>query len=92
VIALLRRAYGAARHGIVMNDLVRGWLPFYAFKLAQPFFARSYLTRHDGALSVRRAYTPAELLAMAHAADIPNPQVHTYFPWRMTLVADKAVN
>lgn len=89
VVKILRAAYASSRHGIIMNDLVRGWLPWVAFQCVQPVFARSYLTRHDGALSVRRAYTPPELYKLALAARIPNPKVYSYFPWRMTLVADR---
>jgi len=89
VIEILRLAFVHARQGIVMSDLVRGWLPYFAFKLIQPVFARNALTRHDGALSIRRAYTPTELLEFARAAGLPNPKVSTHWPWRMTLVADK---
>jgi 2-polyprenyl-3-methyl-5-hydroxy-6-metoxy-1,4-benzoquinol methylase len=89
VIHVLRSSYAAARNGIIMNDLVRGWMPYTAFKLVQPVFARHYLTRHDGALSVRRAYTPDELRDLAQAAGLHNITIHTNFPWRMTLVADK---
>lgn len=89
VIELLKNAYASAKCGIVMSDLVRGWMPYMAFKMVQPVFAQSYLTRHDGALSVRRAYTPLEMIDMAKRAGIPNPKVYVYFPWRMTLVVDK---
>lgn len=88
VIALLHHLAKAARHSFILSDLVRGWMPFAAFKLAQPLFARHYMTRHDGALSIRRAYTPSELYEMARAADLPHAQVYTHFPWRMTLVVD----
>jgi ubiquinone/menaquinone biosynthesis C-methylase UbiE len=50
-----------ARHGIVLNDLVRG-RPFYvgAWFLAH-LLTTNRLTRHDGPLSVRRAYSRIEL-------------------------------
>jgi len=89
VVALLRCAFACSRRGIIMSDLVRGWLPWTAFKIVQPIFARNYLTRHDGALSVRRAYTPAELRELAAAAGLTNAEIHTHWPWRMTLVADR---
>lgn len=89
VIALLREVYQKARRGIVMTDLVRGYLPLLAFKLIQPLFARHYLTRHDGELSIRRAYSPDELATLAKAAGIKNVRVYRHFPWRMTLVAEK---
>lgn len=88
VIALLQAAFASARYGVIMSDLVRGWLPLIAFQLIQPMFARHWLTRHDGALSIRRAYTPAELAELARAAGLP-ARVHTHWPWRMTLVAEK---
>ena len=90
LVRVLREAYDLAQCGVIMSDLVRGWAPYYAFKLIAPVFARSYLTRHDGALSVRRAYTPQELYRLARRAGLPHPQVHTHFPWRMTLVVQKS--
>ncbi len=90
VVELLRASFALARRGIVMSDLVRGWLPYFAFRLVQPVFARHHLTRHDGALSILRAYLPSELYELAAAAGLPSPEVHTHWPWRMTLVADKA--
>jgi len=68
---------------------VRGWLPYFAFKLASPIFARHPMTRIDGALSVRRAYTPGELLRLARAAGLSQARVVEHFPWRMTLIVDR---
>jgi 2-polyprenyl-3-methyl-5-hydroxy-6-metoxy-1,4-benzoquinol methylase len=90
VIKLLRGVYQCARCSIVMTDLVRGWLPLIAFKLITPIFARNHLTRYDGALSIRRAYTPAELYALACQAGLPHARIYSHWPWRMTLVADKS--
>lgn len=89
VISLLRETYRQARRGIVMSDLVRGYLPLAAFRLVQPVLVHNYLTRHDGALSIRRAYLPHELLALAHEAGLASAHVYSHFPWRMTLVAEK---
>ena len=90
VIDLLREAFAIARRGIVMSDGVRGWLPLIAFKIGQPIFARSYITRFDGAASIRRAYTPSELRQFAAEAGLTNARVYRHLLWRMTLVADKA--
>lgn len=88
LVHVLRLAGATARRGVLMSDLARGWLPLAAFRLVQPVFARHPLTRHDGALSIRRAYTRAEVLALAEAAGLPGAQVHPAFPFRLTLVAD----
>jgi SAM-dependent methyltransferase len=89
VVDLLRSSYGLARRGLIMTDLVRGVLPGLAFGLVQPVLARHPLTRHDGQLSIRRAYTPAELRALAAAAGLSNARVYAHWPWRMTLVAER---
>ena len=89
VIDVLRETYRRSRRGIVMSDVVRGYLPLLAFRPIQPIFARNYLTRHDGTLSIRRAYTPHELHSLAHAAGLESARVFSHFPWRMTLVAEK---
>jgi ubiquinone/menaquinone biosynthesis C-methylase UbiE len=86
---LLTSAYRYARRAVIMTDLVRSWPHLLGFRLVQPVFARNYLTRQDGALSIRRAYTPAELLNLSQAAGIPGTRVHVHWPWRMTLVAEK---
>jgi ubiquinone/menaquinone biosynthesis C-methylase UbiE len=87
VVSLLRETYQRARHGIVMSDVTRGYLPLAAFRLVQPLFARHYLTRHDGVVSIKRAYTPKELRSLSHAAGIETARVYEHVPWRMTLVA-----
>ena len=89
LINVLRTAYACARRGVVMSDLVRGWLPLIGFKLIQPFAARNFLSRHDGALSIRRAYTPGELRQLADAAGLHHAKITTNYLWRMTLVAEK---
>jgi SAM-dependent methyltransferase len=88
VVTLLRAAQAVARRGVIMSDLARGWLPLAAFRLVQPIFARHPFTRHDGALSIRRAYTQRELRALAGAAGLARARVHAHWPWRLTLVAD----
>lgn len=89
LVELLRLSYAKARYGLLMSDLVRGRLPYLAFKIIQPAFARHPMTRYDGALSIRRAYLPTELAALVQAAGITRYKVFSHWPWRMTLVAIK---
>jgi len=91
IIDFLAHTYHLAQRGIIMSDLTRGYLPLIAFRLIQPLFARHYLTRHDGILSIRRAYTPGELSILAQAAGLKNVRIYTHFPWRMTLIAEKSL-
>jgi SAM-dependent methyltransferase len=47
--------------GVVINDLRRGLLPLVATWASVTGFGRSPVTRHDGLISARRAYTLDEL-------------------------------
>jgi hypothetical protein len=91
-VELLREAFACARRGIIISDLMRGWLPLWAFRLVRPVFARHPFTRHDGEVSIRRAYTPVEVQALAAAAGLPLPRVYAHWPWRLTLVVDRAAD
>lgn len=89
VIIFLREAFACARHAVIISDVTRGLLPLIGFKLCQPIFARSYLTRYDGAVSIERAYTPDELRDLAAQAGLTGVRVTEHPLWRMTLTADK---
>ncbi len=88
--ALLANLYRSVKSTIIMSDLTRSSLSLFGFRLIQPIFARHYLTKHDGLLSIRRAYTPAELLELARNAGIKNVNVYQNYPWQMTLVAEQS--
>jgi 2-polyprenyl-3-methyl-5-hydroxy-6-metoxy-1,4-benzoquinol methylase len=85
---LLPRWAHLARRSLVMSDLVRHPLPYWFIKATSPIFARSPITRHDAAISIRRAYRPGELRAIARRAGLHDAKVFTHFPYRMTLVID----
>jgi hypothetical protein len=59
-----------ARSGVVINDLRRSRLAFAGTAVAVLALSRGRYTRHDGILSARRAYTLAELDALAADAGL----------------------
>ena len=61
VVRLLREMARVARIGVVVNDLVRGRLALAGAWALTRVATRNRYTRHDAPLSVRRAYTRAEL-------------------------------
>jgi ubiquinone/menaquinone biosynthesis C-methylase UbiE len=77
-----------ARHSLIMTDLVRHPAPYWFMKATSPVFARSAITRHDAAVSIRRAYRPQELQRMAAEAGLAQARVYTCSPYRMVLVID----
>lgn len=85
-IALLRELRRVARTAPVVIDLRRSVVALAATLLYAWVCARSPITRHDAPLSVRRAYSPAETLALARAAGWSAPHVRGEAFFRMTLL------
>jgi ubiquinone/menaquinone biosynthesis C-methylase UbiE len=83
-LALLRELRRVARLTPLVCDLRRSPLGFAAAWLWSRT-SRNRLTRHDAPLSVRRAYTPREALALAHEAGWQAPVVRREPFFRMTL-------
>ena len=79
-----------ARRGVVVNDLVRTRTGLVGAHLVGRLLARSPITRHDAVLSVRRAYTRAELVALARAAGLSPLEVRGRLGYRVALVAEPA--
>lgn len=70
VAPLLRELARVARCGVIISDLRRSYLAYWGARLlANGSINR--LSRHDGPLSVLRAYTPAELEGLITQAALP---------------------
>jgi 2-polyprenyl-3-methyl-5-hydroxy-6-metoxy-1,4-benzoquinol methylase len=68
----------ASRAGYVVNDLERSPTGLLLVWLVTRLLARSPLSRHDGPLSVRRAYTAAEALALCGKAGLLDATIRRY--------------
>lgn len=68
----------AARAGVIVNDLLRTRVSLALVWIATRLLARHPFSRHDGPLSVRRAYSPAELRALAGRAGLGAPVIRRY--------------
>ena len=88
--AALAELWRVARWGVVVSDLERGALAYVGARL-MALVLRNRLTAHDGPVSVLRAYTAPEVRALARRAGMASVRVERRFPFRMTLVARKAV-
>jgi SAM-dependent methyltransferase len=62
VALFAREALRVARHALVINDLSRSRTLLALVTIGLPVF--SHMTSHDGIVSARRAYTPAEMNEM----------------------------
>jgi len=82
----LREAARVARRAVIINELRRTRINYLGARmLAATLWRSNRLTRHDGPLSVLRAFTPAELLALARGAGM-EAHVHTHYFQRVVLV------
>ncbi len=87
VVRTLQAFDRVARRGIVVNDLIRRWRVFaWSWLFTRPFNA---VLRQDGPLSVRRAFRPDELTALARRAGLRWLSVQTHFGHRMTLAGER---
>jgi ubiquinone/menaquinone biosynthesis C-methylase UbiE len=90
-ITLLQNMAAVARYGVVVNDLVRSWLYYYAARLVLSVIPCNHVTRHDGPLSVLRAYSVEEVSEMARLAGCVRVHVSTALGYRFVLVYETLV-
>jgi ubiquinone/menaquinone biosynthesis C-methylase UbiE len=86
-VQVLRELARVARRCVIVNELRRTRLNYLGARfLATTVWRGNRLTRHDGPLSVLRAFTPAELRLLATAAGMRGVVFKHYFQ-RVVLVA-----
>lgn len=83
--ALLNRMDEIASVGIIVNDLHRHPLAYAGIRALAAVLPVSSMFRHDGPLSVRRAFTPDELERIAEAAGLAHAEVRRHWAFRLTL-------
>jgi ubiquinone/menaquinone biosynthesis C-methylase UbiE len=71
----------------IVSDLRRTMLTYAGAKVLTRLTSRNRLTRHDGPLSARRAFSLREFQALA--ADIPGVRCESWLPVSMALVCAK---
>jgi SAM-dependent methyltransferase len=86
-VRLLREMRRVSRLGIVVNDVVRWWPGVWGAWAMSRLFSRNPLTRHDGPLSVRRAYTRPELRELAARAGLRGISFEGFMGYRVALAA-----
>jgi ubiquinone/menaquinone biosynthesis C-methylase UbiE len=85
-VRVLRELHRVSTRGIIVSELERNWPNYVGAKLlAATIWRTNRLTRHDGPISVLRAFTRAELIAIAKSARLPEPRVFRHFFFRLVL-------
>jgi SAM-dependent methyltransferase len=83
---VLREMARVARNVLIVVDLRRTYLAYIGTWLATHVFARNRLTRHDGPLSVLRAYTADEMTSIARDAGLAQFHIRRRHFFRLVLV------
>jgi len=84
-VAVLRKMREANPRLILVNDLERSRFNYWAVWAASRLFSRSRVVHADGPLSIRGAFTAAEMRAMAAEAGLIDATVRVKFPCRLLL-------
>lgn len=85
-VTLLREMARVARRAVLVHDLRRGAWPRFATWAALRLASRSPVIRHDGPLSIRRGFVPAELLTLAREAGWRRPRLSRHAFFRLALL------
>jgi len=83
VVAALVEMRRVARLGVIAVDLTRSRLALSLVWLLTRVTSRNRLTRHDGPLSIRRAFTPPELAELLVEAGMGDAVIRRAGPVRM---------
>jgi 2-polyprenyl-3-methyl-5-hydroxy-6-metoxy-1,4-benzoquinol methylase len=82
---LLRRMAPAARRCVLVDDLRRNRLGYFFAWAGARLLTRSHIVHTDGPLSVRAAFTIAEMCQLAHAAGLTGVQFRCHWPERFLM-------
>ena len=89
IVAVLKEFDRVARRGIIVNDLLRNRRALFWIKLFT-LGANRYV-KYDGPQSVRKAFTVAEVEALARRAGLDWLRVRRHFGHRLTLAGERPV-
>jgi ubiquinone/menaquinone biosynthesis C-methylase UbiE len=92
VIAVLRELSRVSVRRLFVIDLHRHPIAYFFYTTIGRLFLHNRLIREDGALSILRSFTPAELASLATRAELENITVTRRFPFRLVLAASPAAN
>jgi ubiquinone/menaquinone biosynthesis C-methylase UbiE len=86
---LLRGLYRVTAGALVVSDLHRSAVPHLFGQAAFPLLFQTPVSVHDGLVSIRRGFLPAELRRAFERAGIPQVQICRHFPYRLLAVATR---
>jgi len=87
---LLRSFYQITRAAVIINDLRRHPLPYYAIKAIMWLATKNRLLRNDAPLSVLRGFTVEDFAELKSLSGLDEARIYCHFPYRIVLVAQRS--
>lgn len=88
-VRLINKMRDCSTRGVILTDLHRHWILYYAVWLITHLFTRNRMVRVDGPLSVKRSFKKAELVRLLKKAQIDNYKLTWVWPFRWLLIIHK---
>lgn len=89
-VALVKHMYQSAQRGIIITDVHRHWIPYYAIKFLSRYIIRNKMMMYDGPLSVQRGFRKKELKAMLVQTGITHYKLQWKWAFRWQLIIYKS--
>lgn len=86
LIALLKQLRTQTNIAIIITDLHRHWIAYLSIKWMVQLLNFSYLSKHDGPMSVLRAFQKRELMDLLKAANIDRFQIRWSWAFRWEVI------
>lgn len=86
-VALISKMNKTAKRGVIITDLHRHWVLYYAVIAITRLFTTNKMARYDGPLSVKRSFKRNELKILLAKAGISNYKLKWMwaFRWQITI-------
>ena len=88
-VRLINKMCDCSTRGVILTDLHRHWVLYYAVWLITHLFTCNKMVRIDGPLSVKRSFKKAELVRLLKKTQIDNYKLTWVWPFRWLLVIHK---
>ena len=88
-VRLVQKMQACAKRGVIITDLHRHWILYYAVVLITHALTPNKMVRIDGPLSVKRSFERRDLVLLLQRAQIDNYKLTWVWPFRWLLVIYK---
>jgi len=86
ILLIIKKLYASSSRALLINDLQRSLIAYYLFKLVTFVLGASKMVRHDGLLSVKKAFRKNELKLLASKASVNKFSINWKWAFRYEML------